>query len=179
MILVPTVLIIFVPFIAILLIIIGALIGVLNYTIGDLKSLVDPATSLFALLATAILLAFMYKQIDSQIKQQKFQRSIESSKILNEYYRRFYDQHRDLQLEITSNEKNKYDESKLDRFLEDFEYLAIMYSSGLVKFEHIFEIFASLLLTIKDDEQIKEHMNYMKNTYSIKKIKPYDKLENL
>ena len=47
--------------------------------------------------------------------------------------------------------KNKYDESKLDGFLEDFEYLAIMYSSELLKFEHIFEIFANVLFcSIRD-----------------------------
>ena len=161
------------------LILIGVLISVLDLTMDDLKGLVDPVTSLLALLATAILLGFMYVQIDSQIKQHKFQRRIESSKILNEYYRRFYDEHRDIQIQIMSNKKNKYDESKLDGFLEDFEYLAIMYSNELVKFEHIFEIFAILLLAIRDDEQIKERMNYMKNKYSNKKIKLYSNLENL
>ena len=161
------------------LIITGMMISVWNFTIEGLKDLIDPVTSLLALLATAILLGFMYVQIDSQIKQHRFQRRIESSKILNEYYRRFYDEHKDIQIQITSNKKNKYDESKLDGFLEDFEYLAIMYSNELVKFEHIFEIFAILLLAIRDDEQIKERMNYMKNKYSDKKIKPYGKLENL
>ena len=71
------------------LIITGMMIGVWNFTIEGLKDLIDPVTSLLALLATAILLGFMYVQIDSQIKQHKFQRRIESSKILNEYYRRF------------------------------------------------------------------------------------------
>ena len=167
------------PIVIISLIIIGVMISMRNLPVEDFKSLIYPVTNLLAFLATATLLGFMYIQIDSQIKQQRFQRSIESSKILNEYYRRFYDEHKDIQLQIMSNEKNKYDESKLDGFLEDFEYLAIMHSRELVKFEHIFEIFAILLLAIRDDEQIKERMNYMKNKYSIKKIKRYGKLENL
>ena len=44
-----------------------------------------------------------------------------------------------------------------------------MYSSELIKFEHIFEIFASLLLAIRDDEQIKERMNYMKTNTLLRK----------
>ena len=56
------------------LIITGMMIGVWNFTIEGLKDLIDPVTSLLALLATAILLGFMYVQIDSQIKQHRWVR---------------------------------------------------------------------------------------------------------
>ena len=141
--------------------------------------MVDILITLFGFIITIMLLAFVFVQIKLQITGQNHNVDVESSKILNEYYRRFYDEHKNIQMEITSKKTITYDEEKLDGFLEDFEYLGIMHHIGLIKFEHIFEVFASLLLEVRNDEQIKQRIEYMKNKYSNKKIKTYSKLEDL
>ena len=52
--------------------------------------------------------AFVFIQVKLQIKGQNHNVDVESSKILNEYYRRFYDEHKNIQMEITSEKTNTY-----------------------------------------------------------------------
>lgn len=71
------------------------------------------------------------------------------------------------------------DRYELANFLRDLEYIGILYSNKIIKFDILFNVFAPILIMMKKDKQITDYIDERCNVSAMKSTKPYAQLVKL
>lgn len=117
---------------------------------------VEILVAFIGIVIAGITASALFYQIQKQTK-------IESGKFSIEFLLRTSEKYRDAISHIRARAEQKnfepYDPKKIRLLLNHFEYIAVFEQDGLIKLDHISEMFGQALLRIDRDDKIKQIMD--------------------
>ena len=137
---------------------IGALLAILLFVLSTEFEIPDLSLLFAGISASGVFVSMIFFTI--QIRQKK---KVESADFTLRLIKKIYNDHKDMidLIHANGNEPEEileYDINQLERFLGEIETVSMFVKDKVVNRKYAYEMFSTVIETIRDDQQIQQHL---------------------